>query len=173
MTCSILQYVIDWLLDSCSCFQLLSLAELLPSIMAILPHLQPFKKIQAKMYKLFYIARMVQKYSLKSDSTFQGRTLWAMVLLFTILIKFFMFVSERLTLLLIDHFCRIFTIPLLHIFIWRGECACHFSSGFSLSHILLKSKRYFAQECHSALADMFWAENTSRSGQKQAVEFWI
>lgn len=168
-----LQHVIDWLLDSCNCFQLLSLAELLPSIMAILPHLQPFKKIQAKMYKLFYIARMVQEYSLNSDNTFQGRTAWAMVLLFTILIKFFMFVSEGQTLLLIDHFCRIFTIPLLHIFIWRGECACHFSRGFSLNNILLKSTRYFAWECQTGLADTFWAANTDRSGQNQAVEFWI
>lgn len=69
------------------------------------------------MYKLLYISRIVQKNSLKSDSKFQGRMLWAMVLLSSVLIKFFMFVSVRQALLLIDHFCRIFTIPLLHIFI--------------------------------------------------------
>jgi len=63
------------------------------------------------------MSRMVQKYSLKSDSKFQGRMLWAVVLPFSVLIKIFMFVSVRQTLLLIDHFCRSFTIPLVHIFI--------------------------------------------------------
>lgn len=68
-----------------------------------------------------------------------------MVLLFSILIKFFMFVSVQQVLLLIDHFCRIFTIPLLHIFILRRERTCHFSGTFSCKlelYIVQKQKMF-------------------------------
>lgn len=84
---------------------------------------------------------MVQKYSSKSDNKFEGRMLWVMLLIFSGLIKLFMFVSVRQTLLLIDHYCGIFTIPLLHIFIWKGERTCHFSRIFGCELEL-----YMAQE---------------------------